>query len=150
MCFSVCGGCGETQKVRLAVVATTAAEAAAAAAAVVVVVVSTSSFKTFELEVLISCMKWDCLGITLFFFSPLCVTITVVWLTGDDKRWQLALAHLIHDISAKFCLHQWHWAQTGLLHESYYLGGFYRIEGWSMSREPLQHQRNPARGWWDF
>lgn len=50
-------GCGETQKVRLAVVATAAAEAAAAAAVVVVVVVSTSSFKTFELEVLISCMK---------------------------------------------------------------------------------------------
>lgn len=56
-CVFLCvGGCGETQKVRLAVVATATTEAAAAAAAVVVVL-STSSFKTFELEVLISSMK---------------------------------------------------------------------------------------------
>lgn len=50
--FFCAWGCGETQKVRLAVVATATAEAAAA-----VVVLSTSSFKTFELEVLISSMK---------------------------------------------------------------------------------------------
>lgn len=101
-------GWGETWRVRLA-----AAEAAAAAAAVVAL--STPSFKSFELEVLISRMKRDCLGITLS-FSPPRVTVTAVKLTRDDSWWQLTLAPLIHDISAKFCLHQRHRAQTGLPH----------------------------------
>lgn len=107
----VCVWGGETQRVRLAVVA--AAEAAAAAAAVVVL--STFSFKSFELEVLISRMKRDCLGITLS-FSPPRVTVTALRLTRDDSWWQLAFTPLIHDISAKFCLHQRHRVQTGLPH----------------------------------
>lgn len=73
----LCVGEGETQRVILAAAAT--------------VVVSTSSFKSFELEVLISCMKRNCLGITLFsFLLPVWLSLRWDWLmmtSGDNWPW---------------------------------------------------------------